>query len=117
MKQILEVHSVKVDIFSQSTQGGEGNFPTATVLLSGKPSASSDVVAGRIVFRQYGACLPLPSYNAAEKSITVYQDLSLLSSFQQAFNSKNPVRLAYREEEGGVCYADVHYWLSEGEHH
>jgi len=116
MKQILEVHSVKVDIFSQSAQGQEGNFPTATVLLSGTPSASSEVVTGRIIFRQYGACLPQPSYSPAEKLITVYQDLSLLSSFQQAFGSENPVRLAYREEDG-ARYADIHYWLSEGEHH
>jgi len=117
MKQILEVHSVKVDIFSQSAQGQEGNFPTATVLLNGTPSASSEVIAGRIIFRQYGACLPLPSYSAADKTITVYQDLSLLASFQQAFTSDNPIRLAYREDENGARYADVHYWLSEGDHH
>lgn len=116
MKQILEVHSVKVDIFSQNTHGQEGNYPSASILLNGIPSATSEVVSGTIVFRQYGSCLPAPSYSAADKSITVHQDLSLLASFQQAFTSDNPVRLAYREEDGG-CYADVHYWLSEGDHH
>jgi len=117
MKQILEVHSVKVDIFSQSAQGQEGNFPTATVLLNGTPSASSEVIAGRIIFRQYGACLPLPSYSAADKTITVYQDLSLLASFQQAFTSDNPIASPYREVETGARYADVYYWLSEDDHH
>jgi hypothetical protein len=116
MKQILEVHSVKVDIYSQNVVGQEGNFPAATILVSGIPSASSDVVSGSIVFRQYGACLPSPAYDVDTKSITVYQDLSLLGSFQQAFDSDNPVRLAYREEDG-TNYADIHYWLSEGNHH
>ena len=54
---------------------------------------------------------------AGEGSISVYQDLSLLARFQQAFTSDNPIRLAYREDENGARYADVHYWLSEGDHH